>query len=688
MVNFEALLLAVGLTLGLSPIVLRVKRRGLRLVALVALLTGASLGAWGAVRARVLPVHETRIADRPHAVADEGYVSSDACQTCHPDQYASWRASYHRRMTQVANPEAVIGDFGLEGAGLTLRAFGKTERLWRDGDEYWVERENPLWRPMSAEDPTIKRRIMLTTGSHNMQFYWYATEHSREVGLVGFIWLVDEKRWIPYAAEGMTPPPRPGADISPQTGSWNRGCIQCHTTRAKMRIRANPVKPANPLESKKNLLDTQVTEFGISCEACHGAGEEHVAHFRDPTHRYAQHFGAAADTDAIVNPKRLSARRSTQVCGQCHGVVLTFKPSQRGRAQRALSEYGFEYRPGDELTKSRSIVRPSQPGDASDREVEILLQNQPHFLEERFFDDGIVRVAGREMNGIIESPCFRDGTQEGDISCLSCHGLHQRSDDARSPEAWASDMLNPGMDGDEACLQCHDGFRADIESHTQHAATSSGSRCYNCHMPYTSYGLLKAVRSHTIRTPDIGASVTARRPNACNQCHLDQTVAWAARQTRAWYGVGPEHPDAALSLFERTVPAGILWLLSGDAGQRGLTAWSMGWEAAQEASGTEWMGEFLPVLFEDPYANVRRIADRSLRKLERFESFVYDPLDDPENLAKARNQALDLWHTARIEAGEPTSGTHLLDDPEGELPANVFSVLLSKRDDRRVVLKE
>jgi hypothetical protein len=684
--NLETLLLAAALLLGLAPLALLVRRRVLRPIVAIGIGVSLGLGAWARVALREVPVSEASVEARPIAVEDEGYASSNTCQSCHPDQYASWHTSYHRRMTQVAGPDAVVGDFGDEGAGVTLTAFGQSERMWRAGGEFWIERKNPLWRPMSAEEPTITRRIVLTTGSHNMQFYWYSTEHGREVGLAGFIWLIAEQRWIPYAAEGMTPPHTTGADLAPQTGSWNRGCIHCHTTRAKMRIRSNPIKPVNPLEPKKNLLDTQVTEFGISCEACHGPGEAHVAQFRDPTQRYGRHLqGEREPADSsIVNPAKLSPRRSTQVCGQCHGVVLAFKPSNRGPAQRALSEHGFAYRPGDELSATRAVVRPSDPGNASNREVELLLGSQPSFLEERFWDDGVVRVGGREMNGIIESPCFREGHNEGEISCLSCHDLHQRSDDARSATTWANDMLGPGMESDEACLQCHDGFRADIEAHTRHPSHSSGSRCYNCHMPYTSYGLLKAIRSHTIRSPDVGASVSVRRPNACNQCHLDQTVAWAARTLHDWYGAA----EPKLSVFERSVPAGALWLLSGDAGQRGLMAWSMGWNAAREASGDEWMGEFLPQLLDDPYGNVRLIAHRSLTRLPGFENFAYDALADPPARREARARALALWRTRRVEAGEPTSGLHLLDDPDGMLPPNVFRLLLSQRDDRRVVRTE
>jgi len=41
---------------------------------------------------------------RPIEVTGGGYRSSDTCRACHPSQYASWHASYHRTMTQVATP--------------------------------------------------------------------------------------------------------------------------------------------------------------------------------------------------------------------------------------------------------------------------------------------------------------------------------------------------------------------------------------------------------------------------------------------------------------------------------------------------------------------------------------------------------------------------------------------------------
>ena len=54
-------------------------------------------------------------------------------------------------------------------------------------------------------------------------------------------------------------------------------------------------------------------------------------------------------------------------------------------------------------------------------------------------------------------------------------------------------------------------------------------------MPHTTYGLLKAIRSHTISSPDVKRDLMARRPNACNLCHLDKTLDWTSQKMGAWY---------------------------------------------------------------------------------------------------------------------------------------------------------
>ena len=145
-------------------------------------------------------------------------------------------------------------------------------------------------------------------------------------------------------------------------------------------------------------------------------------------------------------------------------------------------------------------------------------------MEGSFWSDGQVRVSGREFNGLAASACFK----RGEMSCLSCHSLHHYQD--------PDDQLGARMEGNQACLQCHSSFAAKLESHTHHRAESTGSLCYNCHMPFTTYGLLKAIRSHTITSPTVRSSLATGRPNACNLCHLDKSLGWTAQKLNGWYG--------------------------------------------------------------------------------------------------------------------------------------------------------
>ena len=96
----------------------------------------------------------------------------------------------------------------------------------------------------------------------------------------------------------------------------------------------------------------------------------------------------------------------------------------------------------------------------------------------------------------------------------------------------------------------------------------------------------------------------------------------SSRRLRRMVDVALLHPADAV--FEFLWLSFLLWLLRGDAGQRALIAWSMGWTPAREASGAGWMAPFLSTLLIDPYAAIRYIAGRSLRRLPEYEPRVGD----------------------------------------------------------------
>src|SRR5438046_10579337 len=156
------------------------------------------------------------------------------------------------------------------------------------------------------------------------------------------------------------------------------------------------------------------------------------------------------------------------------------------------------------------------------------------------------------------------------------------------------------MASDAAWLQCHKDMSARLVEHTHQPADSSGSRWYNCPMPRTTFGLLHAMRSHQVSSPTVRESTAYGRPNACNLCHLDQTLAWTAEKLHAWYN----QPMADLSRDDQTIAAAVQWILKGDAGQRVLMAWGFGWEPAQKIAGRDWLYPYLIYSLTGPFAAI------------------------------------------------------------------------------------
>ncbi len=609
--------------------------------------------AWTAHSLREVPIPEEEVQERPAAVPVDQYVTSDSCESCHPEQYATWRRSYHPSMTQTASVESVQGAFD----GVQLERRGRRYIPQQDEDGFWAEFEVPAG-PEGAMQ-WVRVPIVMTTGSHHMQIYWYPTGDRRTLGQFDFAWLGgDDQRWVPRESLFLQPPR--SADWA-ETGRWNMTCIKCHTTNARPELED---------------MDSHASEFGIACEACHGPGEEHVRFNRDPRRRYGLHLAGeeGPSDDTMVNPETLTKERSGEVCGSCHGITFPVQEEM----QTAMRS-GDRYLPGEPLQDVRVVNQPSEGTE----EVDHILEHDSLYIERSFWGDGTVRVSGREYNGLIESPCF----QRGEMTCLTCHEMHQDPNDPRPAKEWADDQMKPDFEhGNAACLQCHESLADEsaLTAHTYHEADSSGSECYNCHMGFTTYGLLKAMRSHTIATPSVSESTELGRPNACNQCHLDKTLGWTAEHLANWYGI--ESPP--LTAEQQAVPASLIWMLSGDAGQRALMAWSMGWDDAQEASGKYWMTPFLSQLLMDPYDAVRYIAGRSLREMPGYENWNYDFVAAPDARRAAAREAMMLSRSITIPEGALVNAAQLLDDPSGEVGGEIFADLLKRRDDRFVELAE
>ena len=620
------------------------------LVAIASEPTGEDLGAPD--RTEVAFDANESIKNRPIETMTRGYVSSDSCQECHAQHYGTWHASHHRTMTQVPTQDSVIADFDDK----VLVHSGRRFRFFREDDDYFMEMKasDPSATGKSTSDRVFK--IVLMTGAHHQQGFWCETDRGRTLAKIPFIWITKEERWIPYGSIFFLP----SSGLSMHAGVWNSNCIKCHVVGGQPRF--------DPEEG----FDTHVAEFGISCEACHGPGEAHVAFHRGGA-------GARLEPDPIkkstmVNPAELSHKRSAQTCGQCHSVFDFYDTKGKNGFMR---EEGFAFRPGDNLLDSRHVFR-----FGHDEELPIVkqkLERDPDFWKHQFWSDGMVRVSGREYNGLLETACYQKGT----MSCLSCHDMHPGENDKRPKDQWANDQMKIGMRGNQACLQCHQEYESpeQLALHTHHAAGSSGSSCYNCHMPHTTLGLMKAMRSHTIDSPSVAATVSTGRPNACNLCHLDKSLAWTAKHLGQWYDI--ESPE--LNAQEKELASSIRWILKGDAGQRAIAGWHFGWEPAQEASGTNWMGPFLAELLTDSYDVVRFIGYHSLKDLPEFSKFDYDFVGPSKAREAGGKRALEIWNALD---DRPSPSKSLLINSKSQLIEQEFRAIRNQRLDPIIKLIE
>jgi hypothetical protein len=525
----------------------------------------------------------------------EGFVSSGACRSCHPVEHASWHASFHRSMTQSATLENVPAPLLRQGGRLQTQSEERNIELFARGRELWARLPDPSLTAAASTSayagvfraaPETDVRVQLLTGSHHQQTYWVSGARAGELTVLPAVYLIAEQRLIPRRDAFLSPP-----DAAQHAVRWNSNCIQCHAVGGA---------PGHDLA--RDVFDSSAAELGIACEACHGPGAAHVKAMQNPLARYAARAADAAP-QGVVNPLRMTAARASEVCGRCHSYFFPKRPDE-------WWQHGFtrSYLPGEELSSSQLLLTRELLGTPEAPSLD-------ESAESLFYQDGTIRVAGREYNGLKLSPCFERGVGERQLSCLSCHSLHGGA---------PNDQLTPDKLDNAACATCHAGQQARLSEHTGHAPNSSGSLCYNCHMPHTTYALLGAVRSHRIDSPSFDER-SRDKPNACNLCHLEQSEAWAAERAAKLFGDKPPYRlsarrDPALA----SLPAGAVFALTGDAAVRAVTAAALG--RHESPSSPELRRQLLGELQHDPYSAVRFIAKRSLASLPAMAAPVTPPL--------------------------------------------------------------
>jgi len=410
----------------------------------------------------------------------EGYefAGAESCRVCHEVAYQDWKVSTHYAAMQHATPETVLGDFG----GVDFEHFGHKSRFFEREGGFWVNTEN-------GDGARQDFRIAYTFGIDPLQQYLIEFPGGRLQALQ-ICWDTRPaeqggQRWFHLYPKEEIPP----GDVLHWTRrhfNWNFMCADCHST--------NLAKNYDP---DANIYRTSWSDMNVSCEACHGPGSRHVEWAQAGRSQDGGDLGllvtlkepvpGAWELDPVSGQPKRTAPLASQIqldtCAPCHSHRQPLQ-TQKFAGQSYLDSY-----------------LPS-------------LLDRAHY-----HGDGQINEEVYEYGSFVQSKMHHNN-----VRCTDCHHPH---------------TMRPLAEGNNLCIRCHQPAKYDATAHHFHTAGSTGSSCVECHMPPKYYMVVDKRHDHSIRIPRPDLSRTYATPNACNGCHSDRDVEWAAEAFIRWWGDKP-----------------------------------------------------------------------------------------------------------------------------------------------------
>ncbi|RKF13722.1 deca-heme c-type cytochrome [Alginatibacterium sediminis] len=409
------------------------------------------------------------------------YVGSEQCIECHATEYEQWQGSHHDMSMRHMDDDAVLGDFD----DVSFEFYGKTNRFFRKGEQYWVNIEGP-------DGEFADYQISYTFGWKPLQQYMVEFPDGR-VQLIPFAW--DSRT----TAEGgqtwfhLYPQFTDKKDDFFWTNpgqNWNFMCADCHSTNLQKNY-----------DLENNTYASTWSEINVACEACHGPAEDHMlwsksndelsssddhAGFRLNLAPQVQNWVYQEGSSTLV-PESQTASQQTSMCAQCHSRRL-------------------------QLTEENPHL---ETGNYSDRYRLNLVSDDLYHLDGQIYDEDYV------YGSFLQSKMASSG-----VVCTDCHNPHTA--ELKLPEQ-------------VLCNQCHlpDGYSD--ENHSKHQTGTEGAQCTSCHMPETTYMQVDPRRDHSWQIPRPDLSQQIGTPNVCVDCHNtpEEGNQWAIDTLKQWFPNSP-----------------------------------------------------------------------------------------------------------------------------------------------------
>jgi hypothetical protein len=328
-------------------------------------------------------------------------------------------------------------------------------------------------------------------------------------------WMHLTKEWVPYLTKTWQKTP------------LTQKCNGCHTTGL-------------------NKETGEFSEFGVSCESCHGAGSLHVQNKRMLKDSMCKNCHRSASLKEKLE-KEVDILRSIKpaVCGQCHSRGVENKIDKYHT--KVQFNFPVEYLPGQELSKN---FKPTTP--TTDKKGKNWWGNGVSKNRHQEYADFAKSDHSKSLKNLRTKRDTSCGKEPED-SCLKCHSAdYILADDDKKPTlATAKNDItcvvchNPHKVGNtkekasEQCIKCHTKKTKTMKEHPVHyPCPKEEVTCADCHMPrIVKTGGKFSLRSHAFKIIPPEATEKYGMPSSCQNgsCHSDKTVEWAKKEYHKFY---------------------------------------------------------------------------------------------------------------------------------------------------------
>ena len=280
-----------------------------------------------------------------------GYQGPESCIECHADRVAEFQTTRHFLANQTPQSGKMPEGFSQ----------GKGTYQVPEHSLHFEMTESPHGFLATAIQQTAKGN---QATSSKIAFCYGSAGGNDEIY---FAWREDRLYELPVA--WLDPNKEWGSSLFDRHGSGDFSremtirCVECHNTWFEH------------FAGTRNRYGHDNFILGVTCEVCHGPGQDHVTFHRNNRE--------IREAYAVARPTRMTREQRMDLCAQCHSNAL----KHRGPA--------FSYRPGQPLDESYVTLKPKHPEEDH-------VANQTTYLR--------------------QSRCFQ---QSDSLTCVTCHNPHQ-----------------------------------------------------------------------------------------------------------------------------------------------------------------------------------------------------------------------------------------------------------------------